>query len=64
MTKEEPENLTYLKELIEAGELTVFIDRTYSFDKLIEAHKYVQSKRKKGNVIITLSNNGEKFQTS
>lgn len=35
-------------------ELKPVIDRTYRFDELIEAHKYVDTGRKKGSVVITL----------
>jgi NADPH:quinone reductase-like Zn-dependent oxidoreductase len=49
------EDLRFLAKLAEAGEFTPVIDRRYSFEQIAEAHRYVDTGRKKGNVIVTLA---------
>ncbi len=51
---ERADDVRLLAKLAEAGELKPVVDRRYPFERIVEAHTYVDTGRKKGNVVITL----------
>ena len=54
MSKENQEDLRTLSELIEAGEVTPLIDRTYSLIEAPEAIRYLEEGHPRGKVVITV----------
>ena len=49
------DDLVLLSELATAGEIRPVIDRTYALDRIVDAHTYVDTGHKRGNVVITVT---------
>ncbi|WP_221930289.1 NAD(P)-dependent alcohol dehydrogenase [Gracilimonas mengyeensis] len=58
ITKETKESLEEVTDMIRKGVLRPVIDRSYSMEEIQEAHRYVESGRKKGNVLLTIHKEG------
>ncbi|MBN4927546.1 NAD(P)-dependent alcohol dehydrogenase [Hoyosella rhizosphaerae] len=49
------QDLAFLAELAEKGLFTPVIDRTYPLTEIANAHRYVETRRKRGNVVISVA---------
>ena len=54
------QELLELKDLLEAGQLKPVIDRVYPLEQIVAAHRYVDTGRKRGNVVILMNGDGVK----
>lgn len=50
------ELINSLKKMVDEGAVRPIIDRSYAFDQIVEAHRYVDKGHKKGNVTIRVTN--------
>jgi NADPH:quinone reductase-like Zn-dependent oxidoreductase len=55
-------DVLFLKQLIEAGKYRAVIDRRYSLEQVIDATRYVETKQKTGNVVLTVNSGRTRSQ--
>ena len=49
------EDVIFLKKLVELGKYKPLVDRSYHLYNIVDAYKYVETRQKVGNVVITLT---------
>lgn len=52
---EKKEQLEFVRQLFEQGKGVAAIDKVYDFNDIVEAHRYVDTGRKKGNVVLRMN---------
>lgn len=58
-SKRDRQDVEFLKGLIEAGAYRAVIDRTYPLEQAADAHRYVETWQKVGNVVLTVDGGGD-----
>jgi len=56
VSSDSKEQLELLKKLYEDGKYQPVIDKTFTMNEIVEAHRYVDTGRKKGNVVLQIVN--------
>lgn len=54
-TEEKVEHLLLLRDLLVSGEIRAVIDRRFTLEEVPEAHRYVETGRKRGNVLVLVA---------
>ena len=56
--KQNKEDLVFVKDLLERGEITPIIDRTYPLSEVPEAIRYLEEGHARGKIVISVSEEG------
>ncbi len=55
MTSEQTDLLLEIRQMADSGFIEPFVDKTFSLEQIVEAHQYVDTGRKRGNVVIKIT---------
>lgn len=54
-TKPSPDDLDFLKKLVQQGDLKAIIDKTYKLEEIAEAHRYSEKGHARGKIVIEVA---------
>jgi NADPH:quinone reductase-like Zn-dependent oxidoreductase len=55
LSVDKPENLEFIRELVEKEKIKSIVDRIFEMEQAAEAHRYVESGEKKGSIVISMN---------
>jgi NADPH:quinone reductase-like Zn-dependent oxidoreductase len=55
LSDESPNHLKLVRDLAESGDMTAAVDRTFPLEQAAEAHRYLESGKKQGNVVLKIA---------
>jgi NADPH:quinone reductase-like Zn-dependent oxidoreductase len=55
LSNETPDDLRFIRELVEAGKIKTVVDQCFPLELAAEAHRYIESGHKKANVVLVVA---------